>query len=395
MRRRDMIGAAAASALPVAAQGQANAAPEALDATLAPLLGSHGLPALAAAVVQNGRVIAAGAVGTRRAGSAIAVGLGDRFHIGSCTKAFTALLAAILVDEGRISWDATVGTSLPELAPGMNSGLAGVTLDQLLSHSGGIPGDTDEIVGLYYRASSQDGLNLDELRRWLISEWRARPLAAAPGSGFIYANLGYVIAGAMLESAAGATWEELVAARIFDPLGLSTAGIGPQSSVGRVDAPLGHDVRADGTLKPMLAGPNGDVPPVIGPAGAAHMSILDLAAWAGWHAGAGRRGPALVRPQTLARVHAKQVAIPPRPGAAPGTPDGGGSYGRGWGFLQLPFTRGEVITHTGSNSFNLAMVLLQPERDFGLVVATNRPGQPADQALRTLLETLYRRFAPA
>jgi CubicO group peptidase (beta-lactamase class C family) len=406
MHRRTTIAAAtsaaaaaAVAAVPARAQappgaGAAPPPPDGLDALLRPALAAHGLPALAGAVVREGRVLAAGAVGTRRAGAEIPVTPSDRFHIGSCTKAMTALLAGVLVDEGRIAWDATVGASFPELAAGMDRGLAGVTLDGLLSHSGGIPSDTDEMIGLYVRAGGQDGLNLDEMRRWLIGEWRTRPLAAPPGTRFAYANLGYAIAGAMLEGAAGSTWEELVSARVFDPLGLATAGIGPQARVGRVDAPLGHDTRPDGSLKPMLAGPDCDAPPVIGPAGTVHLSILDFAAWAGWHAGAGRRGPALVRPETLRRLHGPVIAIPPQPGAAPGTPGGGGRYGRGWGFLRLPFTSGEVMTHSGSNGLNLATVVVQPDRDFAMVLATNRGDAAAHDALQAAAEALYRTHGP-
>lgn len=100
-----MVGGASAmlgGAMPAAAQP---AAPASLDAMLTPYLARYGLPALAGAVVREGRVIAAGAVGTRRAGAQIPVALTDRFHIGSCTKAMTALLAGILVDQGRLRWE--------------------------------------------------------------------------------------------------------------------------------------------------------------------------------------------------------------------------------------------------------------------------------------------------
>jgi len=275
----------------------------------------------------------------------------------------------------------------------MDAGLRGVTLQQLLSHTSGIPGDNEAFIKLIERSYQQDDLNLDELRLWLVREWGAQPLQSPPGTRFAYSNMGYVLAGAMLERAAGTTWEELVAARVFDPLGLRSAGFGPQASLGRVDAPLGHVVRADGTLKPMLAGPDGDNPAILGPAGTVHLSILDFARWAAWQAGEGRRGPALVRPETLRKLHAKVFEMPPRPDAAPGTPSHGG-YGLGWGVLSMAYSPEPFLTHGGSNGMNLAFIMLQPPRDHAMVMATNVGGAKADAALRTLAEELHGRFGP-
>lgn len=212
-------------------------------------------------------------------------------------------------------------------------------------------------------------------------------------TAFAYSNMGYVIAGAMLERAAKTTWEDLLVERVFTPLALKTAGFGPQATLGRVDAPLGHTLRPDGTLKPMLAGPFGDNPLVIGPAGTVHLSIPDFAAWAAWNAGEGRRGPALVRPDTLRKLHTPVISIPASD-AAPGTPARGG-YGLGWGVLTMPFAPEPFLAHAGSNTMNLAMVMLQPARGFGMVLATNVGGKGADAALRAVAADLYGRFGRA
>ncbi len=394
MHRRTVITATTAAGLIAAHPSAAQSAvgtPASLDALLAPYLSRFALPALGAAVVKDGRIIAAGTVGTRRVDAQLPPSLTDRFHIGSCTKAMTALLAGVLVDAGRIGWDTTIGQTFPVLRLGMDDGLAGVTLEQLLSHTGGIPTDSEDLLQVVLGSQRLEGANLDAMRRWIIGQWRARPLAWPAGSTFAYSNLGYIIAGHMLEFVGGATWEELVSTRIFDTLGLTTAGIGPQSSRGRVDAPLGHETRPDGTLKPMLAGPNGDAQPVIAPVGGVHLSILDFATWAGWHAGAGRRGPALVKPDTLRRLHTKVIDMPSGPDAPPGAV----GYGYGWVFATLPYTLGSVMLHTGSNGLNKAMVLVQPERDFAIVVATNRDDARAEEALTALREELYRSYATA
>jgi len=110
---------------------------------------------------------------------------------------------------------------------------------------------------------------MNDVRYWMVKETASRPLDHARGSRFDFSNLGYVIAGAMLERLGNESWEELVEARIIEPMDLKTAGFGPQASLGKVDAPLGH-ILVNGKAKAMLAGPNGDNPLILGPAGTIH-----------------------------------------------------------------------------------------------------------------------------
>jgi CubicO group peptidase (beta-lactamase class C family) len=363
-----------------------------LNDLLTPYLAGYDLPALAAAVVQDGKVIASGAVGTRRAGADIPVTINDRFHIGSDTKAMTALLAAMLVEENKLRWDSTVAEVFPELCSTMTPGLRGVTLEQLLSHTSGVPADNRAVEKLVGKSLTQTG-NLDEIRLWLVQQWVKQPLAAKPGAKFMYANMNYVLAGAMLDRLTGKTWEELITERLFIPLGLKTAGLGAQSSLGRIDAAVGH-LKIAGKTKAFLAGPDGDVPPIIGPAGNVHMSVLDFAAWAGWNAGEGKRGPALVRPEILRKLHTPVIAIPDRPGAEPGTPKQG-KYGLGWGELTVDWAPNRLKSHSGSNTKNLAQIWLDTQRDFAMVLVTNIGGKQADMAFKALAPELYQKFAAA
>lgn len=400
MNRRELIkGAGVAGVLAAAAgSGRTEAAaangPVSLDGALQPYRGNYNLPALAAAVVKGGYTIAAGAVGTRRWGADIPVTLEDRFHIGSDTKAMTAVLVAMLVEQGRLRWDATVADVFPELTGRMAPQVGGIRLDQLLSHASGIPGDNEAQDRLLLDSYPQTALNLDEMRYWIVERLVAMPLQSSPGERYAYSNMGYVLAGAIVERLHGSTWEQLVATRLFDPLGLETAGFGPPASLGRIDAPLGHRPLPDGTLKAMLAGPNGDNPAMLGPAGTVHLSILDFARWAAWNAGEGRRAPALVKPETVRKMHTPVVDIPPSPNAKPGTPPPG-KYGLGWGTVSLPFAPEPLIFHGGSNEMNLAYILLQPSADFGIVMGTNTGGDKADSALKALAQELYQRFAKA
>jgi CubicO group peptidase (beta-lactamase class C family) len=365
--------------------------PFSLAPMLEPYLAQYDLPALGGAVVKSGEIVAIGAAGTRRAGERIPVTVDDRFHIGSDSKAMTALLAATLVEEGRLRWSSRVGEVFPELSETMDVRLRRVTLEQLLSHTSGLPGDDAALVELLGRAMLQDG-NLDEMRYWLVRSSSARPLASEPGTKFAYSNMGYTLAGAMLERAGGKTWEELVTERVFTPLGLGSAGFGPQATLGRVDAPLGH-VITGGQTKALLAGPNGDNPLILGPAGTVHLSLRDFARWAGWNAGQGRRGPALAKPETLRKLHTPVIEMPEMKDAEPGTPSRG-RYALGWGEVTVDWSPEAFVFHGGSNEKNLAHVWLQPAHDFAMVAVTNVGGPRANEALNALAAELYAKLGP-
>jgi CubicO group peptidase (beta-lactamase class C family) len=364
------------------------AEPRSLDGILEPYLKRHSLPAIAAAVFKDGVIIAAGSVGTRRAGEMIPVTIHDRYHIGSDTKAFTSLLAGQFVQAGKLRWHSTLAEVFPELKSSMNSEFAKITLEELLSHSSGLSDASiaDIVTGSYL----QDG-NMDEVRYWIVKQLAPKPLDHPRGSKFDYSNLGYTLAGAVLERIGKKTWEELIEERIVKRMDLKTAGFGAQASLGKVDAPLGH-VLVGGNPKAMLAGPNGDNPLIIGPAGTMHLSVLDFAKWVAWHAGEGKRTPALVSPPIVKKLHTPVISTGVRDNAPPGTPKTG-EYALGWGIVQEAWADTPSVTHTGSNNMNLASATFWPGMDFGFVLMTNIAGRGADEAFRKLSEELYKEFA--
>jgi CubicO group peptidase (beta-lactamase class C family) len=387
--RRDCLKglALAAAVLPVAARAQAPVPGSDLTATLEPVRRNYGLPALAAATVRAGQLKAAGACGVRALGSTVPVSLQDRFHLGSDTKAMTALLCGMAVEAGKLRWDSSLGEVLGTAVPGLNPKLAAVTLEQLLSHSAGIPSDTEEMKKLYFSTDAFD-YNLTPLRLRMLNAWKGNAPVSTPGTSFHYANFGYLIAGAMLEQATAMPWEELITRRIFEPLKLRTAGLGAQATPGRLDAPVGHNLNEDGSATPMYWGAAADLPPALGPAGTAHMSVLDFATWAAWNAGGARRAPALVTPATLARIQRGHIDTGRIPDAKPGTP-AEGRYAMGWGIVKWPAMKNPVLQHNGSNSLNLAKVLIDPVADLAVTVVTNFPGPKAEAALTEVMLSLY------
>ncbi|WP_412051624.1 serine hydrolase domain-containing protein [Hoeflea sp. Naph1] len=361
-----------------------------LDSYLDTVRKDNGLPALAAAVIEDGKVVAAAAVGTRVLGKDFPVTIDDRFHIGSNTKSMTATLAGMMVEEGKLRWDSRIGEVLGDDVKGMSASLANATLEQLLSHSSGIPTDDEEMIDLYFNTDAFE-YNLSDLRLHLLDQWKENEISVPDGSPFQYSNLGYIIAGMMIEKVTGTPWEQLMRERIFTPLEMQTAGFGAQATYGLIDAPVGHRIEPDGSATPMLWGPAADMPPVLAPAGNVHMSIIDYAKWADWNAGKGARGPALVSAETLHHIQSAKVHTPVRDNPPPGTPSTG-DYGLGWGFVTFDWADGPIMTHNGSNSLNLAKIAIDPERDLAIVVTTNFAGGKADMAAGEVMQHLYETY---
>jgi CubicO group peptidase (beta-lactamase class C family) len=363
-----------------------------LDAMVTAEAKEAGFPALAAAVVSKGKLMAVGTGGTRRIGTTIAVTHQDRFHIGSDTKAMTSLLAAMMVESGKLQWDSTLAQVFPELAAGMDAGVSRVTLSQLLSHTSGLPSDDADFDALLAKVVFQPG-NLNEQRYWMVQQTVTKPLAREPGASFAYSNLGYTVAGAMIERAGGKSWEELIFDRVFTPLKLTSAGIGPQATLGRVDAPLGHTV-VDGKLKAMTGGPEADNPLVISPAGTAHMSVIDFATWGSWMAGQGKRAPFLVKPETMKKLVTPVVSMSAASTSST-TVAGAAQYALGWASTKMAWTAYPVAFHGGSNNMNKAYIWVDTERDAAIVVMTNVATPNTDDVMQKLAGKLYGRYVSA
>src|SRR5689334_8723265 len=100
-----------------AATAQPADAPRDVSELLRAVIGRHDVPGMVAAVIEGDRVVATGAAGVRQRGGRDKVTVADKFHIGSCTKTMTATLCAMLVEEGKLKWDTTVGEALKDLRP--------------------------------------------------------------------------------------------------------------------------------------------------------------------------------------------------------------------------------------------------------------------------------------
>ncbi|MFT4253595.1 MAG: serine hydrolase domain-containing protein, partial [Caulobacter sp.] len=271
-RRRLLVLTAAAGAPSSQAAVRQVAALPAGPVDPTAVLAETGAPAVAGLVSDADRVILEASGGLRRVGSPDRIGPREPWHIGSNTKAMTAALYARLVEAGQAKWGAT----LVELFPGVkiDPAWSSTTIEQVMSHRSGIADGSMMASGWLMRAHA-DRRPLPIQRAEVAARLLGSPPAGRPGS-FEYANFNYILAGAAIETITGAAWEETIRARLFQPLGIESAGFGAPTG----DAPWGHLPAPGGGLTPVDPSGPADNPPALGPAGTAHMTLADHARFA-------------------------------------------------------------------------------------------------------------------
>jgi CubicO group peptidase (beta-lactamase class C family) len=324
----------------------------------------HLVQGLVCAIVGKQGVRDIGAAGIRRKGAPEAITADDRMHLGSCTKAFTATLAAALVADGTLSWSSTVGEVLGASIPAMHDDWRAVTLEQLLRHRGGAPKEPP--TGAWRAAFACTDSPRACRAAFLGVLCSGKPTEAA--GTFVYSNQGYALAGHMLEVKAGKEYEVLLAERVLAPLGIARAGFGPPKRTEEA-SPWGHDEQG----MPFDI----DNPNAIAPAGTLHMPLREWGKFIAFHLGAappkGLEGAAT----QLARLHG-------RASTDPFEALGWRTTNREWG--------GAVLTHAGSNSKWFCVAWLAPEKGFAVIAAVNQGGDRAqracDEACSALIRTL-------
>jgi CubicO group peptidase (beta-lactamase class C family) len=323
------------------------------------------LPALGAAVFTKDSLFGLDVVGVRSTGNATPAAASDLFHIGSDAKAMTAGLLGLLVDRGKLRWDAPLGEIFPELEPTMRPEHRDLTVRELLTHRSGLVRDpTVSFIDGTPNATPRQ--QRDAFMRWIVRQ----PLATPRGS-FSYSNSNYIIAGAIAERLFNGDYEHLLIAELLAPLGITTADFGAPGLANDMDQPRGHRLGFLGIHHTVAPGPKADNPPVYSPAGRLHLSLSD---WVRWCQAVIRAARGEASPWSIATGRS---LVTPSPGD---TTDS--AYAFGWGVIKRKWAgpTGRVLQHGGSNGRWVAFAALAPDVDFGVLVVTNQGGEKATRA---------------
>jgi D-alanyl-D-alanine carboxypeptidase len=198
-------------AFPVRAEEAPTLPPELrsrVDAVAHDVLEKTGVPSASVAIVRDGRIAYLAAYGDARLSPKKAATPDMRYSIGSISKQFTASAVLLLAEQGKLSLDDPVSRFLPGLTRADE-----VTIRQLLSHTSGY---RDYWPQDYVPPFMRQKITATEI----LDRWAKRPLDFEPGTEWQYSNTGYVIAGVIVEKAAGMPLLQFLATRVFGPLGM-------------------------------------------------------------------------------------------------------------------------------------------------------------------------------
>lgn len=327
-------------------------------------------PSVAIGVIKDGETVFCEGFGMRDTDNALPSDKDTLYQIGSCSKSFTAALAAIMVDRGLLDWDTPVKKYIPELRFYDDFTTDHVTMRDLLCHRTGLP--RHEYSWYCTEFSRED------IMRNLAYLEPNKPFR----STFQYNNQCFILAGLVIERLTGKTWEENVQELIFDPLGMDRSSMYIEDIENDPDHAVPYERESwKDPLKGMKKIPFYKMPPenkalgigaTVGPAGSINSTASDMLKWVGLHLNNGKIGDkVIVSEDGMNELHKPQMLMS-APLDMPMDETYFWCYGMGW---MVEMFRGHKILHHGGNinGFSGFMAFV-PDLGLGISAYTNMDG---------------------
>jgi CubicO group peptidase (beta-lactamase class C family) len=344
-------------------------APADLDAYVERVMKTFEVPGISLAIVKDGKTVVAKGYGVRKAGEAAPVDARTQFGIASNTKVATAVALGLLVEEGKLEWDAPVVRYLPWFQMSDPYVTREMTIRDLLVHRSGLGLGAGDL--LWWPPSTYD-------RHEIARRLRQIPLAKSFRSAYAYDNVLYLVAGEVIETISGQSWEDFVATRILKKVGMTG------STVRHSDATRGGNVAAphasvDGRVRPVQPFDSDNT----NPAGGINSNAEDMAKWMITLLNRGQLpdGSRLFSSETFDQVTTLVTPIPifdfPPELAALRVNFNGYALGLG----VRDYRGRKALTHTGGLPGYVSKVFLLPEIGFGVAVLTNQESGVAFESI--------------
>ncbi len=353
-----------------AAQTPAPATPPPdLDAYVGRVMRAFDVPGLALTVVKDGKTIAAKGYGVRRLGAPAPVDAQTLFGIASNTKLFTATALGLLVEEGKIEWDAPVVRYLPAFQMWDPFVTRELTIRDLLVHRSGLGLGAGDL--LWWPASTYDRKEVARRLRYI------KP-ATSFRSAYAYDNVLYLVAGEVIETISGQSWEDFVASRILAKVGMAGSNVRHSAAAAGGNVAATH-ARIGGTVRPIQPFDSDNT----NPAGGINSNATDMAKWLTLQLGHGvlPDGSRLFSDATWQQLTMIVTPMPinnPPPELAALRSNFRG-YALGLGVSDY---RGrKLLMHSGGLPGYVSRVMMIPEINLGIAVLTSQESEDAYDAI--------------
>ncbi len=341
----------------------------AVDQVMVSAMKAWQIPGASLVIVRNDRVVHLAGYGTTEQGGAQLVGADTLFQIASASKAFTTATLAMLVADGKISWDDPVRKHVPYFRLSDLCADSQVMVRDLVTHRTGLARH-DELW-------DNSPLTREEVVRRVGALELARPFRTA----YQYHNIMFIAAGEVVSHASGMPWDEFARTRIFAPLSMN----GTVTS----DADWERSEHATGYRFDWKKGSIAPQRPIdtttIGSAGAIKSSARDMGNWVRFQLADGMfDGVQIVDPKALAETRTPQTVIRLEGSSRDTNPESSLiSYAMGW--VVQDYRGEQLVSHAGAlNGFRTHVDLL-PKRSVGFAVMANVGRGYAVVAIRNAL----------
>lgn len=344
--------------------------PDGLQGWLQSARTKHNVIGLGAVVASEEGILDIAVDGVRAHNTDDAVQLSDKWHIGSNTKALTALLYAQLVQRGMAEWDVPVSDLFPEFADEIDPAWQAITIEDLFAHRSGMK----QMGGIWLNARHRDDRRVTEQRLEVARNVLSKPPSKDPAA-FDYNNLNYIVAGAAIEAILRThgdlpdSWEGAMQTILFDSLAQEADqngfGFGPPQ-----EGLQGHRTTLGTFTNAMGRGKNADNPAVLGPAGTLNTTLQAHALLA---------AEFLKTDSALIPVNMREKLFAPHP-------SDDSNYALGWGIYDDP-NYGRLYVHAGSNTMWISQITIAPEIDRLIIVNANQFTGASQAAIREVAET--------
>jgi CubicO group peptidase (beta-lactamase class C family) len=338
----------------------------AFDSYIRTALREYHVPGAAVAVVENGKTVFLKGYGVADLATGAKVDANTVFQLASVSKTFTGVAGAILVDRGKLKWDAPIVTYLPQFAAYDAYATRHLTMRDLLAHRTGWPKFAGDLLGDFGYSRSETVRRL----RYLKPAHSLRDVAQ-------YSNPAFFLAGEVEARVAGMPWDTFVQRQIFTPLAMSRTSIGlhglPAADVAQpytlVDGVARRTTRSDSDT--------------FAAAGGVNSSAADMAHYLQfWLSGGSYRGTSIVKPASIAEIFKRSMVGEIDFSEMPPISEATGFY-YGLGVGSYDYAGQQIVEKGGALSGFRTLVTLVPSKHAGIAILCNLNLTAFPEAVRT------------